>query len=48
MLLFCDFHAHSRNENIFMYGCDTKYSVLEKVFPYLLANRSPQFSWPVA
>jgi cytosolic carboxypeptidase protein 2/3 len=38
ILLFCDFHGHSRKKNIFMYGNsaknDTKYR--ERIFPFML------------
>lgn len=42
VLLFCDFHGHSRKKNIFMYGnCyknDTKHK--ERIFPYILEKQA--------
>lgn len=47
ILLFCDFHGHSRKKNIFMYGNshknDTKYR--ERIFPYLLEKQAEVFSY---
>ena len=47
VLLFCDFHGHSRKKNIFMYGnClkgDTKY--IERIFPYMLDKQAEVFSF---
>lgn len=43
---YCDFHAHSRKENIFIYGCEnTKRHpdrrLLEQVFPLMLHKNAP-------
>ena len=47
ILLFCDFHGHSRKKNIFMYGNsaknDTRYR--ERIFPYVLEKQSEVFSY---
>ena len=47
ILLFCDFHGHSRKKNIFMYGNsaknDTRYR--ERIFPYMLEKQSEVFSY---
>ena len=49
VVLFCDFHGHSRKKNMFMYGCTvSKYGVerlLPKIFPRLLWKISPHFSF---
>ena len=47
ILLFCDFHGHSRKKNIFMYGNgsknDTRYR--ERIFPYMLEKQAEVFSY---
>lgn len=48
--LFCDFHGHSRRNNAFLYGCESKRSstnyLSERVFPFLLTQSSPDlFDW---
>ena len=46
--LFCDFHGHSRRENVFMYGCaNNKIGDLnkEKLFPNLLSKNCKIFSF---
>lgn len=47
VLLFCDFHGHSRKKNIFMYGNsaknDTKYK--ERIFPYMLEKQAEVFNY---
>jgi hypothetical protein len=48
LLLFCDFHAHSRSENIFMYGCDHQPAgsgAPERILPLLLSPTARQFSF---
>ena len=48
LLLFTDFHAHSRSENIFMYGCDHQpvgSGAPERVLPLLLSQTAKQFSY---
>ncbi|XP_049635935.1 cytosolic carboxypeptidase 2 [Suncus etruscus] len=42
--LYCDFHGHSRKNNIFLYGCnsnDRKYWLHERVFPLMLSKNAP-------
>ncbi|KAM5225933.1 cytosolic carboxypeptidase 2 isoform 7-T7 [Hipposideros larvatus] len=50
VLLYCDFHGHSRKNNIFLYGCnnnDPKYWLHERVFPLMLSKNAPdKFSFP--
>nr|XP_019599255.1 PREDICTED: cytosolic carboxypeptidase 2 isoform X5 [Rhinolophus sinicus] len=50
VLLYCDFHGHSRKNNIFLYGCnnnDRKYWLHERVFPLMLSKNAPdKFSFP--
>ncbi|XP_054828802.1 cytosolic carboxypeptidase 2 isoform X2 [Eublepharis macularius] len=45
ILLYCDFHGHSRKNNIFMYGCNNKYAsdqlLHEQVFPFMLSKNIP-------
>ncbi|XP_045433910.1 cytosolic carboxypeptidase 2 isoform X3 [Pipistrellus kuhlii] len=44
VLLYCDFHGHSRKNNIFLYGCnsnDRKYWLHERVFPFMLSKNAP-------
>ena len=46
LLLFCDFHGHSRKRNIFAYACETLKGanrLRERIFPKLLAD-CPHFS----
>ena len=45
VVLVCDMHGHSRKKNIFMYGCSSKNSVKEEVFPKLLETNSELFSF---
>ena len=44
VLLYCDFHSHSRKHNIFIYGCEDKdvndFPLLEQVFPLMLHSAS--------
>ena len=52
VLLFTDFHGHSKHKNFFIYGCNalrkgstaTPSLVLEKVLPKLMQNLTPSFS----
>ncbi|NXC65012.1 CBPC2 carboxypeptidase, partial [Aleadryas rufinucha] len=46
VVLYCDFHGHSRKNNVFMYGCDagrdgagTRLS--QRVFPLMLSKNAP-------
>ncbi|XP_061465437.1 cytosolic carboxypeptidase 2 isoform X3 [Rhineura floridana] len=45
VLLYCDFHGHSRKNNIFMYGCNNKYAreqlLHERIFPLMLSKNIP-------
>uniref|UniRef100_G1RXB5 Cytosolic carboxypeptidase 2 n=1 Tax=Nomascus leucogenys TaxID=61853 RepID=G1RXB5_NOMLE len=44
VLLYCDFHGHSRKNNIFLYGCNNnnrKYWLHERVFPLMLSKNAP-------
>lgn len=47
IVIFCDFHGHSRKKNIFMYGNsaknDTKYR--ERIFPFMLEKQAEVFSY---
>ena len=53
MLLFCDFHGHTRKRNVFMYGCVSpqneinqhKNNNLIRVIPYLLDQKNSLFSF---
>eukprot|EP00826_Nyctotherus_ovalis_P065805 TRINITY_DN9687_c0_g4_i1.p1 TRINITY_DN9687_c0_g4~~TRINITY_DN9687_c0_g4_i1.p1 ORF type:complete len:308 (+),score=55.09 TRINITY_DN9687_c0_g4_i1:768-1691(+) len=45
VVLFCDFHGHSRKKNIFIYGCNAAKKHRERVFPYLLSQRHRSFSY---
>eukprot|EP01062_Namystynia_karyoxenos_P026309 TRINITY_DN2046_c2_g1_i1.p1 TRINITY_DN2046_c2_g1~~TRINITY_DN2046_c2_g1_i1.p1 ORF type:complete len:1113 (+),score=397.60 TRINITY_DN2046_c2_g1_i1:245-3583(+) len=53
VLMFCDFHGHSRRMNFFMYGCNvlrrsqlvTPSVVLERVLPKVMADLTPSFSF---
>ncbi|XP_031226768.1 cytosolic carboxypeptidase 2 isoform X4 [Mastomys coucha] len=44
VLLYCDFHGHSRKNNIFLYGCHSnnhKHWLHERVFPLMLSKNAP-------
>ncbi|XP_068411732.1 cytosolic carboxypeptidase 2 isoform X3 [Eschrichtius robustus] len=44
VLLYCDFHGHSRKSNIFLYGCNNnnrKFWLHERVFPLMLSKNAP-------
>ncbi|XP_063800625.1 cytosolic carboxypeptidase 2 isoform X2 [Pseudophryne corroboree] len=45
VLLYCDFHGHSRKSNVFMYGCNNKgqpeYKLHERIFPLMLSKNAP-------
>lgn len=45
VLLYCDFHGHSRKNNVFMYGCNNKgepeAKLHERVFPLMLSKNAP-------
>ncbi|XP_054442939.1 cytosolic carboxypeptidase 2 [Pteronotus mesoamericanus] len=45
VLMYCDFHGHSRKNNIFLYGCnsnDPKSWLHERVFPLMLSKNAPE------
>ncbi|XP_066439396.1 cytosolic carboxypeptidase 2 isoform X2 [Eleutherodactylus coqui] len=45
VLLYCDFHGHSRKNNVFMYGCNNRgrpeSKLQERVFPLMLSKNAP-------
>uniref|UniRef100_A0A8D2QD90 Cytosolic carboxypeptidase 2 n=1 Tax=Zonotrichia albicollis TaxID=44394 RepID=A0A8D2QD90_ZONAL len=46
VVLYCDFHGHSRKNNVFMYGCDggrdnTRTRLRQRVFPLMLSKNAP-------
>ncbi|XP_027693694.1 LOW QUALITY PROTEIN: cytosolic carboxypeptidase 2 [Vombatus ursinus] len=44
VLLYCDFHGHSRKNNIFLYGCNStnrRQWLHERVFPLMLSKNAP-------
>ena len=44
MVVFCDFHGHSRRKNIFMYGCNIPNQPEEtRLYPFLLSKICPFF-----
>ena len=44
--LVCDFHGHSRKQNIFMYGCDSKTEWEQcRALPYILSKLTPLFDY---
>ncbi|EDO49270.1 predicted protein, partial [Nematostella vectensis] len=48
--VYCDFHGHSRKQNVFMYGCENRSNPLkrlrERVFPTMMAKNAPcKFSY---
>ena len=53
VLLFCDFHGHTRKRNIFMYGCVSpqneinqhKNNNLIRLIPYLLGQKNKLFNF---
>jgi len=44
VLLYCDFHGHSRKNNVFMYGCnnrsDASLKLQERVFPLMMSKNA--------
>ncbi|NWW95214.1 CBPC2 carboxypeptidase, partial [Rhynochetos jubatus] len=49
VVLYCDFHGHSRKNNVFMYGCDGGAGprLRQRVFPLMLSKNAPdKFSFP--
>lgn len=53
VLLFCDFHGHSRKRNVFMYGCSCAQSDINqhrnnnliRLIPYLFGQRNRLFAF---
>ncbi|CAF0864478.1 unnamed protein product [Adineta ricciae] len=50
LVLYCDFHGHSRKQNVFVYGCENKHlpneRLKERIFPAMLAKNDPsKFSY---
>ncbi len=45
LVLYCDFHGHSRKQNVFIYGCENKHlpneRFKERIFPAMLAKNDP-------
>lgn len=46
VVLYCDFHGHSRKNNVFMYGCDgsgasAKLRLHQRVFPFMFSKNAP-------
>ena len=42
IILYCDFHGHSRQQNVFIYGCEDRKNIAngfkERVFPMMLSK----------
>ncbi|UJR10439.1 hypothetical protein I4U23_014643 [Adineta vaga] len=50
VVLYCDFHGHSRRNNVFMYGCENKRipkeRFKERIFPAIFSRNDPsKFSY---
>jgi hypothetical protein len=52
ILLYCDFHGHSRCKNLFMYGCSgpggaarASDRLKERIFPLLFQANTENFSY---
>jgi len=45
LILYCDFHGHSRKKNCFMYGCSKDNSKKEQIFPALMKMNLNTFSF---
>lgn len=46
LVVFCDFHGHSRRKSIFMYGCLSSDAPEEtRLYPYLMSKICPFFSY---
>jgi hypothetical protein len=45
LILYCDFHGHSRKQNVFLYGCENKHipnkRLKERIFPAMLSKNDP-------
>ena len=44
VLMYCDFHGHSRKKNVFLYGCENKNDKSKqpysRVFPMMLSKNA--------
>lgn len=45
LLVYCDFHGHSRKKNCFMYGCSKDGSKKEQIFPAIVRTNCDTFSF---
>jgi len=45
LVLYCDFHGHSRKHNVFVYGCENKHipgeRLKERIFPAMFSKNDP-------
>jgi len=45
LVLYCDFHGHSRKQNVFIYGCENKHvpkeRLKERIFPAIFSKNDP-------
>ena len=45
IVLYCDFHGHSKKQNVFIYGCDLledpHMRLKSRVFPKMLSKNAP-------
>ncbi len=45
LVLYCDFHGHSRKQNVFIYGCENKHlpkeRLKERIFPVIFSKNDP-------
>ena len=45
LVLYCDFHGHTRKKNCFMYGCSKDSSKKEQIFPAIVKTNLNTFSF---
>ena len=49
VLMFCDFHGHSRAKNVFMFGCNNNYDedniMKERIFPLIFHKFTDFFNY---
>lgn len=45
LLIYCDFHGHSRKKNCFMYGCAKDNTKKEQIFPALMRTNCNTFAF---
>ena len=46
VVLFCDMHGHSRKQNVFIYGCDSKQEPEKcRILPYILSKLNSVFDF---